>query len=370
MKTFLTPALRAQVVKEFLSIMRDKKTRLIIIIPPLVQLFVFAYAVTLEVNNISIAVYNKDNGSQAGRFIAQLSRASFVKDLRSVHSESALREEINMRRSILAVVFPADFSRKIDGGGQGEILLISDGRRANSAQVATGYIQEIAGKFAQVLHPDITVADPTVVRHWFNENLTYQWYVVPGLSGIISLLIAFILTALSIARERELGTFDQLLISPCSSWEIIIAKMVPSIVIGMGLANVIAAAAVFIFHIPFLGSFVLLEISLLIFTIAIASMGLVVSALAATQQQAVLGSFAVIVPVILCSGFATPIANMPKTLQYIAQGIPLTHYIIIVEGLFMKAMPAFIVWQHIGAMAVIAVVCLLVSTSVVRKTLQ
>ena len=370
MKSLLSPALRAQIKKEFLSILRDKKTRIVVIVPPILQLFIFAFAVTLEVNNAKIAVYNRDTGVEAGRFIAELAHASFVGELHVVGSEEALREAINLRKSLLAVVFPPDFSRKINGGEQGDLLVITDGRRANSAQVAAGYIAEIASTFGQINYAERKVPNPGVVRHWFNENLIYQWFVVPGLSGIISLLIAFILTALSIARERELGTFDQLLVSPCSSWEIIAAKMAPSLVLGMFLSNVIVVAGVFIFRVPFLGSFWLLEISLLVFILAVASIGLTVSAISNTQQQAVLGSFAIIVPLILCSGFATPVANMPPVLQYFAQAIPLTHYIIIVEGIFMKAMPASIVWNHIGAMALIGLICLTGSSILVRRKLQ
>lgn len=367
---FVSPGLRAQIVKELLSILRDKKTRIIIVVPPVLQLFIFAFAITLEVNNTTIAVYNRDSGEYSQKLMAKLGRSSFVKEIHTLSSEQEISNEIDMRRALLVVSFPLDFSRRIGAGEQAQLQVIGDGRRANSAQVAMGYLSDMLLDFSAEMGRGLPVENVLVVRNWFNENLHYRWFVVPALSGIISLLLSFILTALSIARERELGTFDQLLVSPCTSWEIVAAKITPSMIIGMLLGNIILCAGIFFFKIPFQGSLWLLELSLLVFTLAIASIGLMVSAVSNTQQQAVLGSFAVIVPLILCSGFATPISNMPTILQYLSTIIPLTHYIIIVEGTFLKAMPLWVIWEHIGIMTLIAVAFLVGSVVLVRRKLQ
>ncbi|MFP5511460.1 MAG: ABC transporter permease, partial [Alphaproteobacteria bacterium] len=167
----------------------------------------------------------------------------------------------------------------------------------------------------------------------------YRWFIVPGLTGILALFSSLLITSLSIARERELGTFDQLLVSPTSTPEIIISKSLPALAIGTGLGLFMISAGVFLFGIPFTGSFALLLASLVLFIASVVGIGLMISAVSMTQQQAILGAFAIGVPAVLMSGFATPVENMPVVLQWLAQAIPLTHFLIIVEGSFLKAMP-------------------------------
>ncbi|HMM46310.1 MAG TPA: ABC transporter permease, partial [Candidatus Macondimonas sp.] len=198
----------------------------------------------------------------------------------------------------------------------------------------------------------------------------YRWFIVPGLTGILALFSSLLITSLSIARERELGTFDQLLVSPTSTPEIIISKSLPALAIGTGLGLFMISAGVFLFGIPFTGSFALLLASLVLFIASVVGIGLMISAVSMTQQQAILGAFAVGVPAVLMSGFATPVENMPVVLQWLAQAIPLTHFLIIVEGSFLKAMPPGDILASLWPLAVIALATLTMATVFVRGRLQ
>jgi ABC-2 type transport system permease protein len=184
------------------------------------------------------------------------------------------------------------------------------------------------------------------------------------------MFVTLLVTSLSIARERELGTFDQLLVSPCTTTEIIVAKIVPALLIGTALGLFMATAGIFGFRIPFTGSFPLLLASLLLFIVSIVGIGLMISSVCSTQQQAILGTFTVGVPAVLMSGFATPVENMPRVLQWLAQAIPLKHYLIILQGSFLKALPPSEIFAHAWPMAVIAVVTLSAATFFVRGKLQ
>jgi ABC-2 type transport system permease protein len=208
------------------------------------------------------------------------------------------------------------------------------------------------------------------VRHWFNPNLIYKWFIVPSLSGILAMLIALLVTALSIARERELGTFDQLLVSPARPIEIIIGKTVPALIIGTFLASVMIAAGVFLFGIPFTGSLLMLLGSVMLFILSMVGIGLMLSSVCQTQQQAILGTFSITVPIVLMSGFVTPVENMSGFLQLIARVNPMTYYLIIVRGSFLKELPATEILNNAWPMALIALVTLSSAIVIVKRRLQ
>ncbi len=367
---FAMSRLRAQFVKEVLSILRDPRSRMVVFVPPLMQLLVFAFAATLEVRNVDVAVRNQDAGRWSHELIQRLDSAEFITTLRRVDSNLALRDLIDRGQVIAAIDIPADFSRTIAAGGTGRVQVLVDGRRSNSGQIAVGYLSAIAADVGAEAMPEAATAAPVVVRNWFNPNLIYRWFIVPGLTGILALFSALLITSLSIARERELGTFDQLLVSPTSTPEIIISKSLPALAIGTVLGLLMIAAAIVLFRIPFSGSFWLLLFSLMLFILSVVGIGLMISAVSATQQQAILGAFAIGVPAVLMSGFATPVENMPTLLQWLAQAIPLTHFLIIVEGSFLKALPPGDVLASLWPLAAIALVTLTMATVLVRGRLQ
>ncbi len=363
--------LRAQFTKEVLSILRDPRSRMVVFVPPLLQLLVFAFAATLEVRNVDVAVHNQDAGRWSRELIQRLDSAEFITKVRRVDDSRALRGLIDRGEVIAALDIPADFSRNIAAGDSGRVQVLVDGRRSNSGQIAVGYLSAIAADVGAEAAPEATgAAAPVVVRNWFNPNLVYRWFIVPGLTGILALFSALLITALSIARERELGTFDQLLVSPTSTPEIIVSKSLPALAIGTMLGLLMIASGVWLFGIPFTGSFWLLLASMALFILSVVGIGLVISAVSATQQQAILGAFAIGVPAVLMSGFATPVENMPTALQWLAQAIPLTHFLVIVEGSFLKAMPTGDIVASLWPLIVIALATLTMATVFVRGRLQ
>jgi len=366
--------LAAQVIKELLSLVRDPRSRFVLVGPPLLQLFIFSFAATLDVTNMNVVVLNDDGGRWSQEMIQRVQGAGFVGELSYVHTPTELADRVERRKAIAAIRFPADFSRDIGAGRLAQAQVILDGRRANSSQITFAYLNTIAlglGAELQQVGPGGSRAMPSVaLRHWFNPNLIYRWFIVPSLSGILAMLIALIVTALSIARERELGTFEQLLVSPAQPIEIIIGKSVPALLIGTLLGTVMISAGVFVFQIPFTGSVPLLFGSLLLFILSMVGIGLMVSSICQTQQQAILGTFSVAVPTVLISGFTTPIENMPGWLQFIAQASPMKYYLIIVRGSFLKSLPPADVFANTWPMALIALVTLSTAIFIVRRTLH
>ena len=363
--------LTAQIIKELLSLLRDPKSRMTLVGPPLLQLFIFSFAATLDVSNMSVAVLNDDSGHWSQELIQRIDGASFVSSLVRVERPQELAAMINKREAIAAIHFPADFSRDVDAGTPAIAQVILDGRRGNSAQITFGYLDAIAKQLGvELLQSGGGQIPQIAVRNWFNPNMIYRWFLVPSLSGMLAMLIALVVTALSIARERELGTFDQLLVSPTLSLEIVIGKTVPALLLGTLLGCVMILAGVFAFRIPFTGSVIWLFTSLMLFILSIVGIGLMISSICHTQQQAILGTFSLAVPIILISGFTTPIENMPDWLQFIARASPLKYYLIIVRGSFLKALPAADIFANLWPMALIALVTLSSAMVIVKRNLQ
>jgi len=361
--------LRAQFIKEVLSLLRDPRSRLIVFVPPLMQLLVFAFAATLEVRNVDVAVRNQDSGRGSHELLQRLDSAQFIHGVLRVDSTAELRALIDGGKAIAALDIPPDFSRKLVAGQPAPVQVLVDGRRSNAGQIAVGYLSAIVADMGAETGAAV-VSPPVAVRHWFNPNLIYRWFIVPGLTGILALFSALLITSLSIARERELGTFDQLLVSPTSTPEIIVSKSLPALAIGTLLGLLMVAAAVVLFSIPFTGSFLLLLAGLVLFILAVVGIGLMISAFSQTQQQAILGAFAIGVPSVLMSGFATPVENMPQFLQWLAQAIPLTHFLIIIEGSFLKSMPMSDILVSLWPLALIAAATLTLATLSIRGRLQ
>ncbi len=367
---FALPRLRAQFIKEVLSLLRDPRSRMVVFVPPILQLLVFAFAATLEVRNVDIAVHDQDAGRWSHELELRLDSAQFIHRVLRVDSSADLHRLIESGKVIAALDVPADFSRRVAAGDTAPVQVLVDGRRSNSGQIAVGYLSAIVSDMAADSGAGIALSSPAAVRHWFNPNLVYRWYIVPGLTGILALFSALLITSLSIARERELGTFDQLLVSPTSTPEIIISKSLPALAVGTALGLFMIAAAVFVFGIPFTGSFALLLVGMLLFILSVVGIGLMISAVSATQQQAILGAFAIGVPSVLMSGFATPVENMPILLQWLAQAIPLTHFLIIIEASFLKAAPPGDILASLWPLVLIAAATLVMATIAIRGRLQ
>lgn len=354
--------LRALVMKEILTLLQDPKSRILITLPPILQLVIFSFAATLEVKNVSLAIYNQDYGKHGYEIVERLAGSPTFTKFTFLKREEDIKPVINEQKALAAIVIPPDFSRKIEANQAVNLQVILDGRRSNAAQIVGGYLEKIIGKYNQELMLANNVHAQnvtTVVRDWFNVNLIYIMFTVPSLICILTMLITLIITSLSIARERELGTFDQLLVSPLSYYEILIGKTIPAVLIGFLEGVAMWLAAVFIFQITFQGSIFLMIIAILSLVLSIIGVGLFISAICKTQQQAILGAFIFMVPAVTLSGYSAPIENMPPWLQTLTWIFnPLAHALVMSKGLFLKNMPFEDVWPHIWPLLLMAIVIL------------
>lgn len=354
----------ALAVKELLTLVRDKKSRTLLIGPPILQLLIFSFAATLEVKNVSLAVHNEDAGRHGYEIVQRLSGAPTFTEFHFVRSRRDITRLVDEQTVLAAVHLPQDFSRRIEAGEQGTVQLVLDGRRSNAAQIVSGYITQLVREYSRELgekRGNRTNTPVIAERHWFNENLQYIWFTVPSLVGILSMIIALVVTALSVARERELGTFDQLLVSPLPPVEILAGKTLPAVIVGVVEGLIIWAVGILCFDVPFKGSFLLLVFTVILFILSVVGVGLFISALAKTQQQAILGAFIFLVPAVTLSGYASPVENMPEWLQRATWFNPLKHALITLKGLFLKDMPFHEVWANTWPLLIIGSCTLLLS---------
>ncbi len=349
--------IRALVVREFIAIWADRRTRVILIVPPLVQLLVFSYAATFEVNNVALAVLNRDGGAASRALVAAFTASPAFMPVARLQSEREIAPVLDSAMAKAVLHLGPTFSADLAAGRQAAVQFIVDGRHSNTALVAVGYAGEVVSALIGERTKSGTLQAPRlVVRAWFNPNLSSRWFIVPALVAILTFVIASVIAALSVARERELGTFEQLLMTPLRPLELLIGKTVPALIIGYVEGLVIAAAAVLIFGVPFRGAVTVLVVALAVFLLSIIGIGLMVSTLARTQQQAIVGVFAFLMPAVILSGFATPVANMPEAIQTLTLIIPLRYMLVILRGLFLQDAPWELVAANLWPMALIGLV--------------
>jgi ABC-2 type transport system permease protein len=356
--------IRALIVKELQALLRDRQGRVLLVLPVLLQVAIFPFAATLEVRNNTLALLNEDAGAASSELIQRLSRAEAFTAVIHLGDEAQLREVIDNQRALLALRIPADFSRSIIAGRAASVQAILDGRRSNSGQIALGYVRRIVERFAQeeVAGARASASPPQlahlVVRHWYNENLDYVHHIIPSLVAIITTISTLVVTSLSVAREREQGTLDQLLVSPLTPGMVMAGKTVPALIVATVQATIVITAGVFIYRIPFQGSVLLLYASMVCYIVSLAGIGLLISSVCSTQQQAFLGTFSFIMPAVLLSGFPSPVENMPAWMQCIDWFNPLRHFIVIVKAVFLKNVGAGMLVQLLWPLLVIAALTL------------
>ncbi|HWJ70767.1 MAG TPA: ABC transporter permease [Sphingobium sp.] len=365
------PRLRAIIIKELWAVFRDPRARLTLIVPPLIQLVLFGFATTLEVRNISVGVYNRDGGAWSQEVIQQIAASPNVARVVMLPDQAALTRAIDRQQVIAALRFEAGFSADVTAGRGGTIGAIYDGRRSNAAQIVSGYLSRIVATVAtSVRLPRPASKGGAIVTNWFNPNLDYLWFTMPALVAIICVVSAMSIVAQSVARERELGTFDQLMVSPLRTHEILIGKMVPPVLIGTFIATSYIILIPTVFGVPLTGSVPALYVALFFYLLALTGVGMLISVLSGTQQQAFLGMFLVTIPAILLSGYASPVDNMPGWLQVIAQVNPPTHFLTISEGVFLKGMTAAEVLANSWPLVLIAAATLTAASLLFRSRME
>lgn len=363
--------LKSILIKELWAILRDPRTRILLIVPPIMQLLVFGFAATLEVKNMTLGVLNRDGGAWSQEVLQRVAGSPNVRRIISLRSESDLREAIDRQRVIAVLRFDPNFSVDAASGRGGVVGLISDGRRSNAAQISSGYLDQITASVGPSLaQPESPRATGSVVMNWFNPNLDYLWFTMPALMAIISAVTCMSVVAQSVARERELGTYDQLMVSPLRVWEILVGKMAPPVLVGAVITTIYAILIPLVFGVQLRGSVGLLYLALLFYLLALTGVGMFVSVMSATQQQAFMGMFLVVVPMILLAGFASPVDNMPPWLQWVAQLDPATYFLKVTEGVFLKGMPARDVLDNCWPLAIISGATLSASALLFRSRME
>ena len=359
------------IVKEFLALLRDPKMRAVLIGPPILQIFVFSYAITQEAKNVTLAVYNQDYGV-CGEVLTQRFRHSptFTKIITISHRKE-IDPMIDNQKAMIVLVIPQDFSRKLYAGRPTEVQILLDGRKSNAAPIVGGYAGKIINQFAlehQMRGTSVGIDIET--RHWFNVNLDPRRTTVPCLVCILATVLGILISGLSIAREREMGTFEQILVSPLTPTEILLGKAIPASMLAIGSTVMLIGIAIFILGIQFQGSFWVLLLSLNLFLLSVIGIGLFISSLSLTQQQAILGVILIMPPFVMLSGFATPVENMPNWLQWFTVINPVRWYLVIVKGVFLKGMGAGEVFLNCIPLALIAMATLTAATVMFRRRME
>ncbi|MCW2274490.1 ABC transporter permease subunit [Rhodoblastus acidophilus] len=364
--------LSALVVKELLAAFRDKKARFALIMPPLIQVFLFAFAATMEVTNVPVGVVNQDWGAQSEQLISRFERASAFSEIRRYDSQADARAAIDRQEVMVVVQIGQDFSRKIAARETPDVSVLLDGRKSNSAQIVNSYLNTIISQFGtETFAPDKLNADSRIVeRAWYNPNRDYRNAMVPVLIATLPMTMVLMMVGMSVARERELGTFEQLLVSPLQPLEIVVGKAAPGLLVGLGQCVIISGIVILLFGIPLLGSAAMLFLSLTVFLVAVIGIALFISSLVSTQQQAMMGIMLVMMPAMMLSGFSSPVQNMPDWLQPLALTNPLTHMLVIVRGLFLRDMPFWLVAQRIWPMAVVGMVTMGLAAWMFQRKVQ
>ena len=351
----------ALVLKELVGLWKDPKTRMVILVPPVVQVVLFAYAATYDVTNLPLGIWNDDAGAQSAELVRRFDASPAFRVVASFQAPSQAQAAIDAKQVAAVLRVPQRFSADVLAGRSAEVQLLLDARRSNTALLAEGYAEE--------LHPGHT---PLVLltRDWFNPTLESTWFILPGLVAVLSLMMAMLISALSLARERELGTFEQLLVTPLRPVELLVGKAVPGMVVGLIDAAIITTAALLWFRLPLRGDPLLLVAMLLLYMLAGVGIGLSISSFARTQQQAMLGVFVIASPLLTLSGWAAPIENMPQVVEWLTRADPARYMMVVARGLFLQDMSFSLVLSQAWPMALIALATLSLAGVAVRRVLS
>ena len=359
----------ALIKKEFITIWKDPKSRGIIVVLPLMQLFIFANAITMEVKNIDVAVLDRSGTYESRELLSRFENSPRFRNFYYVENEDKLKSVIDNQKVQMGLYINNDLSKNIKREKSADIFVILDGRQTNSASIASGYASQIINDYNSEILKVKPQLNPSV-RNWYNPNLEYRWYFLTVIIATLSLVITLLLTALSIAREREMGTFDQLVVSPLNSFEILLGKIIPPLIIALGLTIIMTLIIALFFKVPFSGSIFLFFVSIFISLLSITGVGLFISSICKTQQQAVLGVITFQMPAILLSGFISPIEDMPKFLQYLTLLNPIRFFMLLVRGIYLKGMNFYDVFLNLVPLVLIAAFTLTMASKTFKKSLN
>jgi ABC-2 type transport system permease protein len=362
------------VIKEFIHAFRDKKLRFFLFIPPIIQLFLFGYAVTMDVNNISTAFLDLDRSYESRELQRRFESSGYFTITHTPVSVGEIRDLLDRGKVICAIQINRGFGKDLNKGVPTEVQVIVDGTYSNTALIAQGYINRIIGKFARdSMRSDIRVSGAAIdlrARSWYNPDLKSRNYFVPGVIATVILIMSLMLTSMAVVREREVGTMEQLMVTPIKPIELMLGKTIPFALVGFVNMLLISLIGVFWFDVPIRGSLLILFFGTAIYLLSVLGIGLFISTVSKTQQQALMASMLFIMPAILLSGFAFPIESMPEIFQYVTYLNPLRYFLVIIRGVFLKGIGLDILWPQMLMLLLIGCVVMTLSALRFRKRLN
>jgi len=368
-------------IKEFLQLKRDRSARFRLLVPPIIQMVLFGYAATFEVFNVSTAVLDQDHTQESRALIDRFVKSSRFRVASVATSRKELGDAVEGSAAQLGIVVPPGFAALLRKGQTSPVQILVDGTNSNTALIALGYVGEISGGFGQEYALDLAqrtgraLGRPLVnvvvqERYWYNPNLNSRWFFVPGVIGTLTLVTIVNLTAFAIVREREIGTLEQILVTPIRPFEFIIGKTLPFFLIGLLQVSLVAGVGMLWFDVPFKGNPLVLLLGTSLFLTSVLAIGLLISTLCTTQQQAFASNFFVLNPMFILSGFSFPISSMPEVLQWSTYFDPLRYFLVIIRGTYIKGVGVDVLWPQMLALAALSITLLGIAVLRFRKSLD
>ncbi|MBA3640702.1 MAG: ABC transporter permease [Acidobacteriota bacterium] len=367
--------LRMLIWKEFLELRQNPHLFGVVIIAPILQLTMLGYAATTDVKDVPVVVADGDRSSASRELIARFDASRNFTIIDTVTTVSEIGPYLEDGSAWLALSIPSGYGADVASGRTATLQVVADGTDSNSTSAALGYATALVGAYARELIPaagEVTTgAIDARIRVWFNPQLESRFFMIPGVLALVLLLVTANLAAMAIVREKEVGTLEQLNVTPLQRWELIGGKLLPYGLIGMIDVLLVTAVAVFWFEVPLRGSFGLLLAVSLLYVVCTLALGLLVSTISETQQQAMMtATFFFLMPMIYLSGFMTPIENMPAVIQWVTYVIPLRYFLVIVRGIFLKGVGFEVLWPQIAALATWGLVVISLAVLRSRKRLD
>lgn len=370
----------AMLVKEFIELKRDPWALFRIVVPLVLQVLIYGYAATFTVSHVSTAVLDLD-GSQASRdLIARFTANGRFDIVNFAHSRREIAHELDAGQAEVAVVVQAGFAQALGEGTGAPLQVLVDGTNSNTALIALGYVSKIVAQYqsdwrAGAWPARAGAAQPTIAvalqeRPWFNDGLDDRWFFIPGVVGTLTLLQVVSLTAFAVVREREVGTLEQIMVSPIRPVEFILGKTAPSLLIGLCDVAIVTSLGIAWFNVPLVGSWLVMMAGVMLFLLAVIGLGLLLSTFSRTQQQAFALNFILLNPIFILSGFAFPISAMPRVLQWLTYLNPLRYFLVVMRAVFLKGVGFEALWPQLAAMGALAIVMLGASVIRFRKSLD
>jgi ABC-2 type transport system permease protein len=357
--------IKALTRKEFIQMSRDVRSLVAALFNPLLMIFLFGYALSLDVDRIPTLILDRDQTPVSRDLTHRLTDSRYFSLVRYIDTEKEIDVALARREALMALVIPNDFASKVKKGDRVSIQVVFDGSDSNTATIALGYLKAVVAGFdiglqeKRLRKAGLKMADMPLegrIRVWFNPELKSRNFIIPGLTGVIMMAICALLTALSVSREKETGTLEQLISTPITSMELIVGKLLPYLAVGLVDLALVVGAGVFIFGVPFRGSYVYLLGISLIFLTGTLSWGLFVSVISKSQLQASqIATLSAFLPSFLLSGFIYPIENMPMVLQAITFVVPARYFVEILKGLFLQGVGLSVLWPQVLALVIYAV---------------